>query len=115
MRTTSGLLRGGPKSPGRPKGSVNAPKIKQLVYRCLEEVSDDAYKALIERFKSKKTVQEALEFVAKLTGELKPNGINGNGGGKVAVIFVGGGPNALTPDVFRQAAAARLALRAQNE
>ena len=107
-----GLKRGG--SPGRPKGTVSAPKVKQLVYRCLEEASEEAYQALIERFKGKKTVQEALEFVAKLTGELKPMGASG-GDGKVAVIFVGGGPNALTPDVFRQAAAARLALRAQNE
>ena len=47
MRNTSGLLRGGPKSPGRPKGSVNAPKIKQLVYRCLEEACDEAYQALL--------------------------------------------------------------------
>ena len=115
MRNTSGLLRGGPKSPGRPKGSVNAPKVKALVFKCLEEVSEEAYEALKDRFRSKKTVQEALEFVAKLTGELKPNGINGNGGGRVAVIFVGGGPNALTPEVFRAAAAARLAQRALDE
>jgi hypothetical protein len=60
-------------------------------------------------------VQEALEFVAKLTGELRPMGAAGAQAGKVAVIFVGGGPNALTPEVFRQAAAARLAFRAQDE
>ena len=113
MRNTSGLKRGG--SPGRPRGSFNAPKVKQLVYRCLEEASEEAYQALLKRFKSKRTVQEALEFVVKLTGELKlTGGPNGNGG-KVAVIFVGGGPNALTPEVFRAAAAARLAQRAQDE
>jgi hypothetical protein len=108
-----GLKRGG--SPGRPKGTVSAPKVKQLVYRCLEEASEEAYAALLERFKSKKTVQEALEFVAKLTGELKLNGGVNGGGGKVAVIFVGGGKNALTPEVFRAAAAARLAQRALDE
>ena len=108
-----GLKRGG--SPGRPKGTVSAPKVKQLVYKCLEEASEEAYAALKERFKSKKTVQEALEFVAKLTGELKPNGVNGNGSGKVAVIFVGGGPDALTVDVFRAAAAQRQAQRALDE
>jgi hypothetical protein len=46
VRNTSGLLRGGPRSPGRPKGSVKAPKIKQLVYRCLEEPSNEAYPAV---------------------------------------------------------------------
>ena len=111
----SGLLRGGPKSPGRPKGSVNAPKVKQLVYRCLEEASEEAYQALLERFKSKKTVQQALEFVAKLTGEFTVAGGTKGNGGKVAVIFVGGGPNALTPEVFRAAAAARLAQRSRDE
>ena len=115
MRNTSGLRRGGPKSPGRPKGSVNAPKVKQLVYRCLEECSDEAYEALKVRFKSTKSVQEALEFVAKLTGELKLNGGTNGNSGKVAVIFVGGGPNALTPEVFRAAAAARLAQGARDE
>jgi hypothetical protein len=104
MRNISGLKQGG--SPGRPKGTVSAPKVKPLVYRCLEEASEEAYAALLERFKSKKTVQESLEFVAKLTGELRPNGPNGNGG-KVAVTFVGGGKNALNPDMFREAAARR--------
>jgi hypothetical protein len=113
VRNTSGLKRTA--GPGRPKGSINAPKIKQLVYRCLEDVSEEAYTALKERFKSKRTVQEALEFVAKLTGELKPQGGAAGQTGKVAVIFVGGGPNALTPEVFRAAAAARLAQRALDE
>ena len=58
-----------------------------------------------DRFTNKKTVQEAVELTARLSGELKPAG-NGAEQPRVAVIVVSG----LQPGKLREAAA-RLAQR----
>ena len=113
MRNTSGLKRGG--SPGRPKGSFNAPKVKRAR---LPLPRGSVWRRRIRPCSSGSRVRgrcrKALEFVVKLTGELKLTGAEwerGQGGGDLR----GRGPNALTPEVFRAAAAARLAQRAQDE
>ena len=90
---------------GRPKGDG---LVRELILEAFENTRAEALEALERRLKSPKTVQEVLELMARLDGELSKESADGRG---VQIILLNNtGPHPLDPEVFREAAAKRVLL-----
>jgi hypothetical protein len=84
--------------------------VRKLIREAFKKNRADALRAISIRLKSPKTVQEVLELLARLEGELHKDGVAGASGISVIVIR---GEGAIDPAEFRRRADARMVLEAQ--
>lgn len=89
---------------GRPAGDA---RMRGLMNETLRLSRKDAVAALRRRWASPRYVQDMVELLARLEGELNKDGADGSRGVSVIVIR---GEGAISPAEFRRRADARMAL-----
>lgn len=77
--------------------------MRKLLLRTLAMSEKEATEALCRRWKSTRHVQDMVELLARLEGEMNRDGIDG--AGRVGLIILNNqGTRPLDPEVFREAA-----------
>jgi len=92
---------------GRPKGDG---VVRRLILEALRKNRKAAFKAIEARLRSPKYVQDVLELLAKLEGELSKDAQEGARQGVDVIVIRGEG--AIDPAEFRRNAMARMAREA---
>lgn len=92
---------------GRPQGDG---VIRKRLMKSFLDNEADALRAMAVRWRSPKYVQEMLELLAKLEGELSKDAAGDAGRGVAIIVLNNQGGQALDPEVFRQRVLERGAL-----
>jgi len=88
----------GPPS-GRPQGDA---RMRRLMLKTLEMSNKEAIAALCRRWRSTKHVQDMVELLARLEGEMNKDG-HADSRGISLLILNNQGPQPLAPEAFREA------------
>jgi hypothetical protein len=91
---------------GRPAGDG---VVRKLILEAFRQSRTKALQAIRRRLENPKYVQDVLELLARLEGELGKDAADGDRGVSIIVIR---GDGAISPEQFRRSAEARMALEA---